>query len=149
MGIITQYEAKEKGLKSYYTGKPCKYGHYANRLISNRTCIRCLVIKQQELIKIDPIKRKKRNKRVINKLKRRPDIVKRQCDASYARDPSRRKARRDLNNAIRDGRIERKPCRICGNGSEADHSDYNKPLEVDWLCQKHHQEEHKRVSSWS
>lgn len=28
--------------KRYFTGKPCKYGHIAERLISNKNCIECL-----------------------------------------------------------------------------------------------------------
>jgi hypothetical protein len=30
------------GLKRYNTGKPCKHGHVADRLVSTRTCITCL-----------------------------------------------------------------------------------------------------------
>ncbi len=56
------------------------------------------------------------------------------------------KARSDLNHAIRDNRITRLPCEICGNEkSEAHHYDYNLPLDVKWLCDKHHHEEHTRI----
>lgn len=41
--------------------------------------------------------------------------------------------------AIRSGRLIRKPCEICGSEpSEAHHDDYDKPLEVRWLCRSHH-----------
>lgn len=37
------------------------------------------------------------------------------------------------------GRMERKPCEQCGDvKSDAHHDDYAKPLEVRWLCRKHH-----------
>lgn len=34
-------EAKENGEAFYYTGKPCKYNHLANRYSSNGVCIIC------------------------------------------------------------------------------------------------------------
>jgi len=51
----------------------------------------------------------------------------------------KRKARRHLNHAVRDGVVKRQPCEVCGElKSEAHHSDYSKPLEVRWLCFYHH-----------
>ena len=38
--IITRAEAKKRGLKRYFTGKPCKHGHVAVRHIAGR-CIEC------------------------------------------------------------------------------------------------------------
>jgi hypothetical protein len=35
------------------------------------------------------------------------------------------------------------PCLICGNNSEAHHANYDRPLDVVWLCTKHHKETHK------
>ena len=34
-------EAIEKGLIRYFTGKPCKHGHIAERLVSNDVCVAC------------------------------------------------------------------------------------------------------------
>lgn len=39
--IISKKEAKERGLKRYFTGKPCKHGHIAERLVSNGDCREC------------------------------------------------------------------------------------------------------------
>ncbi len=45
--------------------------------------------------------------------------------------------------AIRYGKMERQPCEICGQSkAQGHHTDYSKPLEVRWLCAKHHREEH-------
>lgn len=62
-------------------------------------------------------------------------------------------AQSKLKYAIKQGIIERKyKCEICGaeyrfkdgrSGIQAHHTDYNKPLEVMWLCQKCHHEWHK------
>lgn len=48
-------------------------------------------------------------------------------------------ANRMVSNAIRDGRLVRQPCEVCGESrSEAHHDDYSKPLDVRWLCREHH-----------
>jgi len=39
--IINRAEAKAKGLKRYFTGKPCGQGHIAERIVSNRACVSC------------------------------------------------------------------------------------------------------------
>ena len=41
MQIISRAEAKAKGLKRYFTGKPCKHGHVAERQLFNATCVKC------------------------------------------------------------------------------------------------------------
>lgn len=57
--------------------------------------------------------------------------------------PEKAAARRLLGNAVRDGKVLRKPCEVCGNpDSEAHHDDYSKPLDVIWFCPKHHSERH-------
>ena len=46
-------------------------------------------------------------------------------------------------NAIRDKRIFKKPCQVCGNiNVEAHHKDYAKPFDIEWLCRKHHLQKH-------
>ncbi|GAG03219.1 unnamed protein product, partial [marine sediment metagenome] len=41
------------------------------------------------------------------------------------------------------GRLKRGKCLVCGDEkTEAHHEDYSKPLEVKWLCKKHHSELH-------
>ena len=53
------------------------------------------------------------------------------------------KARSELNHAIRDGKIIKENCEICGETAEAHHDDYNETLKVRWLCFKHHRKYHK------
>jgi len=42
MEIISRKEAKEQGLKKYFTGIPCKNRHVAERYVSGHRCVKCL-----------------------------------------------------------------------------------------------------------
>jgi hypothetical protein len=55
------------------------------------------------------------------------------------------KVRQFTRYCIRKGYIELLPCSVCGTNEkvEAHHDDYDKPLEVRFLCRKHHREHHK------
>ena len=60
-----------------------------------------------------------------------------------AANPDRFKANNMVNNAIRDGKMQKQPCVVCGSEkSHAHHDDYSKPLDVVWLCAVHHKERH-------
>ena len=41
MEIITRAEAQAQGLKTYSTGRPCKYGHESDRYSSTGICVAC------------------------------------------------------------------------------------------------------------
>lgn len=75
---------------------------------------------------------------------------KRQILDSLARQnkahPEKNKARHAVSNAIRAGKLTRKPCEVCGDEkSQAHHTDYSKPFDVQWLCFRHHRAEHGQV----
>ena len=60
------------------------------------------------------------------------------------RHPDRKKASEKVNNAVRDGRIEKLPCLVCGSHDvDGHHPDYSRPLDVVWLCRSHHFETHQ------
>jgi hypothetical protein len=60
-------------------------------------------------------------------------------------NPEKRAAHLLLQYAIRRKEISKKPCEICGNvKAHGHHEDYSKPLEVIWLCSKHHAEHHRK-----
>src|SRR3990167_5744413 len=60
-------------------------------------------------------------------------------DEYYKKYPERVIAKNLVNNRVRSGKLKRGNCVLCGNPrSVGHHEDYNKPLEVIWLCQKHH-----------
>lgn len=48
MEIISRKKARELGLKRYYTGKPCRYGHICERYLSTNGCVKCLSISTAE-----------------------------------------------------------------------------------------------------
>jgi hypothetical protein len=54
------------------------------------------------------------------------------------------KARKILFTNVRNGNIIPQGCEICGKKGEAHHPDYTKPLEVKWLCKKHHWDCHRQ-----
>ncbi len=57
------------------------------------------------------------------------------------RHPEKYKARAAVGNALRDGRLTKKPCENCGDPKvQAHHEDYARPLDVKWLCFKCHRE---------
>ncbi len=77
-------------------------------------------------IKYSKTKKGKRNKRKNAKMWR-------------LKCPEKAKARDCVSNAIRSGHLIKQPCEVCGGLKvQAHHEDYSKPLDVNWLCIKHH-----------
>lgn len=73
---------------------------------------------------------------------------KRRRDAGYfkeyaSKNANKLQAKWKVAYAIKKGILKRLPCEICGEFGEAHHEDYNKPLEVRWLCRTHHMEAHR------
>jgi len=89
MDVITRKQAKELGLRRYYTGKPCKYGHIAQRQCASGRCTKC----DSELQKTPEYRKKRRefensesqkSKRLIyDQSKSRKESVRRRSNASY------------------------------------------------------------------
>ena len=64
-----------------------------------------------------------------------------------AKFPEKNRARDRTNKRItRDKTLERQPCEVCGEeNAEAHHYNYDHPLNINWLCKKHHRHEHMRL----
>jgi hypothetical protein len=57
------------------------------------------------------------------------------------RCPEKTRARNAVSNAIRDGRLKRRPCVHCGSlRVQAHHHDYSRPLDIVWVCFTCHRE---------
>lgn len=66
------------------------------------------------------------------------------CKKSYEKFPERKAANTAVGNAVRDGLLTKLPCWICGElDVQGHHPDYDSPLDVVWLCTKHHAEIHR------
>jgi len=76
---------------------------------------------------------RKRHNSVVNK-------------AWRAEDVRRTRAHNAVSRAIVKGILERRPCCRCGSEKAlAHHEDYDKPLDVMWLCQPCHKQRHKEL----
>lgn len=54
-------------------------------------------------------------------------------------------AQKKVYDAIEHGKLVALPCIKCGAKAQAHHDDYSKPLDVVWLCPKHHSERHVQL----
>lgn len=124
---------KNKPLKEFYKHKQMADGH----LNKCKTCTRG-----------DTQKNRKNNIEYYRKYdRRRGNRQTREYMANYRRKyPNKYRAHNMVNNAIRDDKLFKEPCEICGEteGVHAHHDDYAKPLNVRWLCPVHHKEWHDK-----
>lgn len=78
-----------------------------------------------------------------------PERIKANTEVNRAwrsEDKRRAAAHSAVSRAIRSGELVRQPCSRCNDPkSVAHHEDYDKPLEVMWLCQACHKQRHKEL----
>jgi hypothetical protein len=97
MKIVSIKEAKEKNLKFYFTGIPCKRGHIEQRKTSDRICIKCSVIsslKYQKRVNYKDIIKKRRLNETDHQRLKRLEKRKKSRDKYFARlnnDPIKKK----------------------------------------------------------
>ena len=130
------YTCKEyKELEEFHRHKRMADGHL-------NQCKSCQKLYEQ--------KRRKENpsyfsayERARSKLPHRLELNKAIGKRYIKNNPMRYKATNLVNNALRDGKLLKLPCFCCGaNNTVAHHVSYDLPLDVVWLCQKHHKEIH-------
>jgi len=58
-------------------------------------------------------------------------------------NPEKKECRRLTYKAIKNGRLTKLPCEVCGDSkSQAHHVTYDDPFNIRWLCFKHHRKLH-------
>lgn len=77
MNFVPRELATASGLTRYFTGIPCKYGHIAERLVSNGRCVECGSLRSREwkhahldVCTAEKREWRKRNRGRVNALKR-------------------------------------------------------------------------------
>jgi hypothetical protein len=132
--------------------------HDYRQMYCSRRCSRCVASRKshQKHREERNKKNRERSKRcyipVTHKLPRARKFTHEQMlqhqRARYANDHEYRKkqlARITAYNALKVGKIIRQNCSKCGSEeSQMHHSDYLKPLEIEWLCRPCHILEHPR-----
>lgn len=103
--------------------------------------------KTYERSRLDSPKRVTARKEYIARLrKEEPERVRAYQERWASRNQYKRKAQTELGNAVRDGKVKRQSCERCGSlRTQGHHEDYSRPLEVMWLCPKHHGERHREL----
>jgi hypothetical protein len=141
-------EARAKGLTRYTTGRPCKHGHITERMVSSGTCCECLLKTVAS--------NKHRSEEAIARRADRKAQKQREGKSNHSKkkwrenNPKKVKASQMVNNAVRDGRLDKPDeCSSCGSKAKlvGHHSDYDKPLEVEWLCSTCHRQIHLNHTS--
>lgn len=98
MDIITLKEAKEKGLKHYYTGIPCKHGHLTLRFTKGAICCECNNIKMRKYWENNKEAKENRNEKFRNKRFNKPEV--------YAKELQQKKDRWAKDIEYRNSQIE-------------------------------------------
>lgn len=88
MNICERAEAKSKGLKFYFTGRPCKHGHLCERYTADGVCYECHALKMKRRYEQnqDAIKAKSRVRYAEN-----GDVIKGRVKAYREKNPEKAK----------------------------------------------------------
>lgn len=125
-------------LSEFYIHKAMADGH----LNQCKSCVKNRVRKHR----VENIESVRAYDRKRSKLPHRIELRRLIVDRWTANYPGRRKAVNAVNNAVRDGRLRKMPCWVCGELEvEAHHPSYSMPLDVVWLCVPHHRQLHAGV----
>lgn len=127
---------EQKPLSEFYRHKMMADGH----LNKCKDCTR----KDVRQHRLDNPERVRAYDNARSKLPHRQALRNRTVQRFERDHPDKKKAHTAVNNALRSGKLEKRPCAFCGcqDGLEAHHHDYSKPLDVTWLCRPCHRRFH-------
>lgn len=98
---------------------------------------------KHRLENIDQIREYDRQRGTTEKRKKLTTAYTKKARSTF---PMQHAAHRAVAEAVRQQKLIKLPCVVCGSSkSMAHHDDYDKPLDVIWLCQVHHKERHKQI----
>lgn len=128
--LIKRKEARRQGLIKYFTGNQCIRGHISERYVTTGNCIECSAFAAK-------------GKKYTPKF----GLMQRKSERLNNDNKEKYLARRAVENAVRYNKIIKQPCERCGETSRvhAHHENYSKPLDIVWLCPKHHTERHREI----
>ena len=131
----------EKSQSEFYSGVPrCKSCHKAAVKANYEAKMMIPEWREKEL---DRQRAKEQRRRSEGKASKAQNTSKHEW---RKRNGAKSLAHSRVAQAIRSGKIFKKPCEKCGdNNSESHHDDYSKPLAVRWLCNNHHKEHHMQM----
>ena len=131
----------------------CLYPHNTGRTGYSKgcQCARCRAAHaryQREYSAQNPEKVRGYQRCYREKNKEKVRASRAKCDRRRKKKyPEKRRARRMVYRHKKRGNLIPQPCEICGvEPTEAHHEDYNKPLEVRWLCRTHHNKKHGKIT---
>lgn len=140
-------KTKEKGYRNQYNKKYYELNKEAElRRMENyrRTHQRSITEKNKERRRNNPEQQKKNRERAREWYANNKDKFYNHKTKYRALNDDKVLAQKEARKAIARGELIREPCEICGaEKADAHHDDYNKPLEVRWLCRSCHMEWHK------
>lgn len=139
---------KTKSLSEFHAHPKMRDGH----LNKCKICVSEYVRARNERLSQNPswvlseLKRhreKSRKYRASGRAKRQTNEAK---QAYIERNPHKRAAHNAVNRAIKCGELIPMPCERCEEEkTEAHHEDYAKPLDVNWLCVRCHNDRHIEI----
>ena len=130
---------KEKDLNDFYKHKAMKDGHL-------NKCKICTSEDVREHREFSERPRQYDKERYQNNAARRERMMQR-SKLWRKNNPIAYKAQTAVGNALRDGKLTKKPCRFCGSKENlhAHHNDYVNFLNVVWLCARCHHRMHHDI----